>query len=43
MAKPPDLPVAEPSKLSEYMPLILVLNLLFLLAILLIVFFAVKK
>ena len=43
MAKPPDLPVAEPSKLSQYMPLILVLNLLFLLAILLIVFFAVKK
>ncbi|HWY70215.1 MAG TPA: hypothetical protein VNX88_16220 [Terriglobales bacterium] len=43
MARPPDLPVAEPSKLSQYMPLILVLNLLFLLAILLIVFFAVKK
>jgi len=41
--KPPDLPVAEPSKLSQYMPLILVLNLLFLLAILLIVFFAIKK
>ena len=43
IAKPPDLPVAEPSKLSQYMPLILVLNLLFLLAILLIVFFAIKK
>ena len=43
VAKPPDLPAAEPSKLSQYMPLILVLNLLFLLAILLIVFFAIKK
>jgi len=41
--KAPDLPVREPSKLSQYMPLILVLNLLFLLAILLIVFFAIKK
>lgn len=43
MPKPPGLPLPEPSKLSQYMPLILVLNLLFLLAILLIVFFAVKK
>ena len=41
--KPPELPAAEPSTLSQYMPLILVLNLLFLLAVLLIVFFAVKK
>jgi len=43
MPKAPELPVPEPSKLSQYMPLILVLNLLFLLAILLVVFFAVKK
>lgn len=43
MPKPPELPTAAPSKLSQYMPLILVLNLLFLLAILLVVFFAVKK
>ena len=43
MPKPPEPPAAEPSKLSQYMPLILVLNLLFLLAILLVVFFAVKK
>jgi len=43
MPKAPEIPVAEPSKLSQYMPLILVLNLLFLLAILLIVFFAIKK
>lgn len=41
--KPPEVPTAEPSKLSQYMPLILVLNLLFLLAVLLIVFLAVKK
>ena len=41
--KPPEPSAAEPSKLSQYMPLILLLNLLFLLAILLIVFFAVKK
>lgn len=41
--KPTEAPAAEPSKLSQYMPLILVLNLLFLLAVLLIVFFAVKK
>ena len=41
----PELPAPEPSKLSQYMPLILVLNLLFLLAILLVVFFffAFKK
>jgi hypothetical protein len=43
MPKPPELPVAQPSKVSQYLPLILLLNLLFLLAILLIVFFAVKK
>ena len=43
MPRAPEPPTAEPSKLSQYMPLILVLNLLFLLAILLIVFFAVKK
>ena len=33
----------QPSKLSQYMPLIIVLNLLVLMAILLIVFFAIKK
>jgi hypothetical protein len=41
--KTPELPTPQPSKLSQYMPLILVLNLLFLLAILLVVFFALKK
>lgn len=33
----------QPSKLSQYMPVIIVLNLLVLMAILLIVFFAIKK
>src|SRR5437868_6224442 len=42
-AKAPELPVPQPSKISQYLPLILLLNLLFLLASLLIVFFAVKK
>lgn len=35
--------IPEPSKLSQYMPLIIALNLLVLIAILLIVFFAIKK
>lgn len=36
-------PHAQPSKLSQYMPVIVALNVLVLLAILLIVFFAIKK
>lgn len=40
----PSMPQApQPSKLSQYMPLIIVLNLLVLMAILLIFFFAIKK
>ena len=39
----PQASAPHPSKLSQYMPLVIVLNLLVLLAILLIVFFALKK
>ena len=42
-AIPPHPGTSQPSKLSQYMPLIIALNLLVLIAILLIVFFAIKK
>jgi hypothetical protein len=37
------MPVPQQSKLSEYMPLILAVTVLFFLAVLLVVFFALKK
>ena len=42
-AMPPPAAAPQPSRLSQYMPIIIALNLLVLIAILLIVFFAIKK